>query len=90
MLTETLDNLRLSNRPIKLLVNSENAATVAAAQRIAYQLEAAGLQVSLSKLPFEDYLAALTARHFDLYVGEVGLTADFDLSALLSSSGSLN
>ena len=89
-LTETLDNLRLSNRPIKLLVNSENAAKVAAAQRIAYQLEAAGLQVSLSKLPFEDYLAALTERNFDLYVGEVVLTADFDLSALLSSSGSLN
>ena len=89
-LTETLDNLRLSNRPIKLLVNSENAAKVAAAQRIAYQLEAAGLQVSLSKLPFEDYLAALTERNFDLYVGEVVLTADFDLSPLLSSSGSLN
>ena len=34
--------------------------------------------------------AALEAGRFDLYLGEVALTADFDLSALLSSDGALN
>ena len=89
-LAEELDCLRLANRSLELLVNSENTAKVAAAQRIAYQLEAAGVQVTLTKLPFDDYAAALSRGDFDLYLGEVVLTADFDLSALLSSSGSLN
>ena len=85
-----LDSLRAAGRSLILVVNSENTAKVAAAQRIAYQLESAGLKIVLSKLSFEDYTAALSAGNFDLYLGEVVLTADFDLSPLLSSTGSLN
>ena len=85
-----LEQLRLTGRSLTLLVNSENSAKVAAAQRIAYQLESAGLEVTLSRLSFEDYTAALAAGNFDLYLGEVVLTADFDLSPLLSSAGALN
>ena len=48
------------------------------------------MEVSLNKLPFEDYEAALKAGNFDLYLGEVVLTADFDLSPLVSAAGSLN
>lgn len=77
-------------QPLRLLVNSENNAKAAAAEYIAYQLQAAGLEVELEKLSWEDFVSALAAGNFDLYVGEVLLTADFDLSALLSSSGSLN
>lgn len=40
--------------------------------------------------PFEEYISALEAGRFDLYLGEVALTADFDLSALLASDGALN
>jgi len=87
---EQLESLRAAGRPLTLLVNSENAAKVAVAQRVAYQLESAGMEVTLNKLPFDDYTAALTAGSFDLYLGEVVLTADFDLSALLSPTGSLN
>ncbi|MGI5963421.1 MAG: ABC transporter substrate-binding protein [Lawsonibacter sp.] len=83
-------DLRLPNRPLELLVNSENTAKVAVAQRIAYQLEAAGIEIQLKKLPFDDYTHALEQGDFDLYLGEVVLTADFDLSILLHSSGTLN
>ena len=78
------------SQSLKLLVNSENHTKAAAADYIAYQLEAAGLSVTVEKLPWEKFVAALNAGNFDLYLGEVLLTADFDLSALLSSSGSLN
>lgn len=87
---EGLEDLRAAGRPLTLLVNSENAAKVAAAQRVAYQLESTGMEVTLDKLPFDDYAAALTAGSFDLYLGEVVLTADFDLSALFAPAGSLN
>lgn len=75
---------------LKLLVNSENHTKSAAADSIAYQLRTAGIEVSVEKLPWDKFLSALSAGSFDLYLGEVLLTADFDFSAVLSSSGALN
>ena len=89
-LASQLDQLGLSGQTLTLLVNSENDSKVAAAQLIVYRLGAAGLAVELVQLPFDEYTAALTRGEFDLYLGEVVLTADFDLSHLLSSSGALN
>ncbi len=77
-------------KPLKLVVNSENNAKTATADYIAYQLGTAGLTVEVEKLPWDSYLTALANGSFDLYLAEVMLTADFDLSALLSSSGKLN
>lgn len=85
-----LEGQRLLDRTLTFLVNSENVAKASAAQRTAYQLEAAGLTVELRQLPFEDYAAALARGEFDLYLGETSLTADFDLTPLLSSAGALN
>lgn len=82
--------LRLNREELILLVNSENAAKTSAAQLIAYQLESAGVGISLRALSFEDYTAALEKGEFDLYLGEVVLTADFDLTQLLSYGGELN
>ena len=85
-----LSELGLEGAALTLLVNSENDAKSSAADLIAYQLESAGLSVQVERLPFEDFTAALAAGSFDLYLGETVLTADFDLSPLLSSTGSLN
>ena len=85
-----LEELGLGGRELRLLVNSENEAKVSAAQLIAYQLGSAGLTVQVEQLSYEDFTAALSQGSFDLYLGETVLTADFDLSPLLSSSGSLN
>lgn len=87
---EELETLRAAGRSLTLLVNSENTAKAGAAQRIARQLEAAGMKVTVTALPFDSYAAALTKGNFDLYLGEVVLTADFDLTALLSPTGTLN
>lgn len=77
-------------RKLILLVNSENSAKRTAAQRIAHQLDAIGLPVSLKELPYEEFISALSEGNFDLYFGEVVLTANFDLSVLLAPNGALN
>lgn len=41
-------------------------------------------------MPWEEYTAALTAGRFDLYYGEVRLTADWNAASLLATGGSLN
>lgn len=79
-----------TSRTLTLLVNEENSFKVSAAQQIAKGFSAGGLSVSVKALPWEEYTAALAAGNFDLYYGEVRLTADWDLSALLGSGGALN
>lgn len=87
---ELAEQTNLTGRKFTLLVNSENSYKVTAAQLLSRQLENAGLSVTVSALPWAEYLSALTNGQFDLYLGEVTLTADFDLTALLSSGGVLN
>ena len=79
-----------STRTVTLLVNSENSFKVSAATAIAQALSAFDLQVEVRALPWSEYTAALSAGQFDLYYGEVRLTADWNLSALLGTGGSLN
>ena len=80
----------LPERILTLLVNEENPFKTAIARGIAASYTAAGLAVEVQSLPWEDYLAALSAGNFDLYYGEVKLTADWDLRSLLAAGGALN
>ena len=75
---------------LKLVVCNENTFKVSAADRIAASLESCGLSVTVDKLSYEDYTAALTAGNFDLYLAEVTMTGDFNPTALVGTGGSLN
>lgn len=89
--TAALAELEVSlDRTLTLLVNQENSFKVSAAQEIAADLSSAGIPVTVRSLPWAEYTAALVAGEFDLYYGEVKLTADWDLSPLLQTAGSLN
>lgn len=79
-----------AERTLTLLVNSENSFKVAISQHLAKTYTAAGVPVEVRALPWEEYTAAISAGDFDLYYGEVKLTADWDLSDLLGSTGTLN
>lgn len=69
---------------VTLLVNSDNEFRQAAAAALAQSLTELGVSVTVSTLPWNDYTAALAAGRFDLYIGEVRLTGDFDPSPLLT------
>lgn len=75
---------------LTLLVNEENSFKVSAAEYLAQTLSASGVTIEVKALPWAEYTAALTAGNFDLYYGEVKLTADWDLRPLLAIGGSLN
>ena len=77
-------------RTLTLLVNSENQFKVSIADFIAKSLSSSGIPVTIRTLPWAEYVAALHAGNFDLYYGEVRLTADWNLAPLLASGGSLN
>jgi len=75
---------------LKLLVNSDNAARYEMCLDIADDLGKFGITVNVVGKSFDAYIEALEKREFDLYYGQVKLQADFDISALVTSSGSLN
>ena len=77
-------------RTLRLLVNSENPFKVSMAKQIAAGFTSSGVAMEVVSLPWEEYTAALAAGNFDLYYGEVRLTADWDVSPLLATGGSLN
>lgn len=79
-----------AERTLTLLVNEENPFKVSVAQYLAESFSAAGVLTEVRALPWAEYTAALEAGDFDLYYGEVKLSADWDLSALLSITGPLN
>lgn len=75
---------------LDFVVPTGNNDRVAVAQHLAEGLRQAGIQVELRQLAWDAYLQALAAGDFDLYLGEVRLTADFDLTAFIAPTGALN
>lgn len=76
------------NPTFTLLVNGENASRVAAANMIAAQCKAAGIQLSVATCTYEQYVQRLISGQFQLYLGEVQVLDNMDFSNLVISGGS--
>lgn len=79
-----------STLALTFVVNTDSTFKLTIAEYLSEQLTDLGISVNLQKLAWDDYVAALETGQFDLYLGEVALTADFDLAPLLSQDGALN
>lgn len=77
-------------RELTLLVSEGDVFRSASARFIAEKLSLLDWEITVAELPWEEYLAALEAGEFDLYFGEVRLTADWDLTDLVGTEGLLN
>ena len=75
---------------LTLLVNEENPFKTGVADYLARTLSAENVTVTPVALPWADYCAALERGDFDLWLGEVRLTADWDVSLLIGTGGALN
>ena len=73
---------------LRLLVNSDNHARVAAGNLIANRLAAAGIEIKTVSVDYNTYLSKLASRDFDLYLGEVKLLNNMDISCLVTPGGS--
>lgn len=75
---------------LDLLVCSDSTARCESAQMIADNLKRLGIEVTVVGKTYSEYVDALESGSFDLYYGQVKLKSDFDLSQLITHSGSLN
>ncbi len=76
--------------PLKftLIVNSQNRIRVMAASVIADQLKSVGIGITVVEQPYSQYIEALSSGNFQLYLGEIKITDNMDLSPLLTNGGS--
>lgn len=77
-----------SRLKFELLVNKENRLRVAAARLIANQLSEFGIKITVVEKSFEDYTAALNSGDFQLYLAEVAITPNMDISNLVLEGSS--
>ena len=66
-----------------LLVNSENASRSAAADMISKQAKEAGIEISVIKVTYETYIERLKSGYFQLYLGEIYVLPNMDISPLI-------
>ena len=68
---------------ISLLVNSDNSVRVAAAQNIAAALKNFGIKCTVVQESYAAYTSRIASGNYDLYLGEVRLLNNMDISKLL-------
>ena len=71
-----------------LLVNSENRLRVTAAQMISSKLLEYGIQITVIEKPYNSYKEALERGEFQLFLGEIKLTDNMDITCMVSENGS--
>lgn len=71
-----------------ILVNSENAFRVSAAYKIAENLYASGIMASVEEVNSAVYQQRIASGDFQMYIGEVKLTENMDMSVFISGSAS--
>lgn len=71
-----------------LLVNSDNPSRVAAAKLISEQCRAAGIEIIVLERSYEEYVSLLSSGGFQLYLGEIRVLSNMDMSSLVIPGGS--
>lgn len=73
---------------VKIIVNKESSTKVSCAKFIGKSLQNLGLRVTVKSLSFSSYVEALEDGDYDLYIGEVHISPNMDLSCFFKNGGS--
>lgn len=71
----------------KILTSEENSEKVGTAKKIAEQLNKFGVGAEVEAVPYEQYISRINSKDFDVFIGEIELGANLDISPLTSASG---
>lgn len=80
----------ITQKEISILVNADNQFKLEASQFIQNYLSALGFNVVLKDYSTEYYTEAINLGAYDIYIGEVKLPHNMDLSSLLTPGGSVS
>lgn len=80
----------ITQKEVSILVNADNQFKLETAQFIQSYLTALGFKVNLKDYSTEYYTEAISLGAYDMYIGEVRLPHNMDLSSLLTPGGSVS
>lgn len=72
---------------LTLLVNQENPVRNNVAKYLASCFNKTGINVTVKSVPYEEYESLIKSGNFDMYLGEVRLSNNMDISPLLAAGG---
>ena len=81
-----LETVELKKVKLELIYSTDSANRGTLVDTVRMQLESAGIQVTAVPLAYNDYLARLKNGQYDLYIGEIRLTANMDLDPLFGGA----
>ena len=73
-----------------LAVCKDNSFKISAAKKIKEQLDAVGIQVSVTEYEEKDFLNAVKSGKYDMYIGECKLTNALDLSVFFTEGSAVS
>ncbi len=88
--TQLLTDKNKKKLSFTLLVNEDNPERVKTAQLLTQQLFAAGIEVKVKELNFEDYISKIESGNYEAYLGGIVLNNPYDYEILLAKEGELN
>ncbi len=71
-----------------LLVNSQNTSALSAAHLIKEQLKGVGIEINVIERGYDDYISMLQSGNFEMYIGEIRILQNMDISPLVIPGGS--
>lgn len=74
---------------LNLIVSEENNFKIVAAQQIAKKLKPLKIKVKITTMPAAKFLTEVELGHFDLYIGEVAMSANMSLDSFFGASGAM-
>lgn len=86
---EVLSKTSTPDEPLRLLVNSDDSIRLALARDIAETLTDYGLPTEVKSYSTNGYIEVYRAGNYDLYLGQVKLSANMDLSEFFRTYGDL-
>ena len=76
-----------SRLELSLLVNKDNVAKLTAANLIAEQLKSACIKINIEAVSEAEFHSRIRSGSFQLYIGEIKLQANMDISSLVLATG---
>ncbi len=83
--TKTTEEGGIISLDFTILVNDDNPFRIKSGEIICKHLAAAGIQATLLKLPFDEYIERIQSGEYSMFLGGYDLSADLDFRFMLST-----
>ena len=80
-------NRGVQSMTMELLANGDSAEQSNVADALAAHMNRFGLRITVTKLPYNEFMSRITSGVYDMFIGEIDVPANMDLTQLTSSSG---